>query len=121
MQVVESRLLTPFGLRTLEPGHPDYRPRYEGGPRERDGAYHQGTVWPWLMGAYVDARLHVYGDSEANHRQCRQLLAIFEEELKRGCLGSVAEIYDAEPPQRPAGAAAQAWSVAELLRALNEL
>ncbi|MBI3682536.1 MAG: glycogen debranching enzyme family protein [Acidobacteria bacterium] len=118
VDVVTGKLLTPFGLRTLDPEHPEYRPRYEGGPRERDGAYHQGSVWPWLMGPYISARLQAYGPAGENLQRCRELMDAFAGELRRGCLGTLCEIYDAEPPHRPVGAAAQAWSVAELLRVM---
>lgn len=116
VRMVEGELLTPVGLRTLERGHVEYRGRYEGGPRERDGAYHQGTVWPWLLGPFVDARLAVFGATEENVRFCRSLVQGMLPELERGCLGSIGEIYDGDAPHRPVGAVAQAWSVAELLR-----
>ncbi|MBI4903258.1 MAG: glycogen debranching enzyme N-terminal domain-containing protein [Acidobacteria bacterium] len=121
LRVVEERLVTPFGLRTLEAGHPEYRARYEGGPRERDGAYHQGTVWPWLIGPFLSARLRVYGASEENLEFVKERLLRFGGEMSRGCLGTVAELYHAEAPQTPTGAMAQAWSVAELLRVMAEL
>ncbi len=121
VRVAEQLLLTPYGLRTLDPGHPEYRSRYHGGPLDRDGAYHQGTVWPWLMGPYISARLQAFGHDTENVAACRKLLHGFEEELHRGCLGSINEIFDADPPHRPAGAVAQAWSVAELLRVMPEL
>jgi predicted glycogen debranching enzyme len=121
VSVVKERLLTPYGLRTLEPGHPEYRARYEGTPLERDGAYHQGTVWPWLIGPYISARLHAFGHTPDNLDHCHNLIAGFAHEMERGCLGNLAEIYDAEPPHRPVGAPAQAWSVAELLRVMSVL
>ncbi|MCZ2149410.1 MAG: amylo-alpha-1,6-glucosidase [Bryobacterales bacterium] len=116
LERVEETLLTPAGLRTLAPGEPDYRGRYEGGPRERDGAYHQGTVWPWLLGPFLEARLRVFGSTADNLSFCRRLLQGMEVELQRCCLGSLPEIYDGDAPHRPKGAVAQAWSVAELLR-----
>ncbi|MBL8174048.1 MAG: glycogen debranching enzyme family protein [Bryobacterales bacterium] len=118
---VEAALLTPVGLRTLDPAHPEYQRRYEGNPWQRDGAYHQGTVWPWLLGPFIDARLNAFGPTEDNLRFCRALVAGLMSELDRGCLGSIAEIYDADPPRRPQGAPAQAWSVAELLRISQKL
>jgi predicted glycogen debranching enzyme len=121
LDLITARLATPFGLRTLEREDPEYRGRYQGGPLERDGAYHQGTVWPWLMGPYVSARLHVYGRGEANVRECRRLVEGLAGQLNRKCLGQLAEIYDGDAPQRPVGAVAQAWSVAELLRVLAQL
>ncbi|MCC6364642.1 MAG: glycogen debranching enzyme family protein [Bryobacterales bacterium] len=116
LERVEETLLTPFGLRTLAPDEPDYHGRYEGGPRERDGAYHQGTVWPWLLGPYLEARLRVLGLTADNLSFCNKLLQNMEVELQSYCLGSLAEIYDGDAPHRPKGAVAQAWSVAELLR-----
>ncbi|MBI3694698.1 MAG: glycogen debranching enzyme N-terminal domain-containing protein, partial [Acidobacteria bacterium] len=116
VKTVEQSLLTPVGLRSLAPGEPGYRPRYQGGPWERDGAYHQGTVWPWLLGPFITAYLRAFGRSKKNVVYCRSLALGLEQELYRGCLGTIGEIYDAEAPHRPVGAPAQAWSVAELLR-----
>ncbi len=121
VKTVEQHLLTPVGLRTLAPGEEGYRPRYEGDPWRRDGAYHQGTVWPWLLGAFVAACLNAFGRSKKNLDSCRRLVRGMESELERGCLGSIAEICDADPPHRPAGTAAQAWSVAGLITALAAL
>ncbi len=106
-------LLTPMGLRTLAPEHPDYAGRYEGDPRSRDGAYHQGTVWPWLIGPFVAAHLRVYGDGPL----ARSFLEPFADHLADQCLGTIGEIADGDPPHTPRGAVAQAWSVAEVLRA----
>jgi predicted glycogen debranching enzyme len=114
LEVVKERLLTPFGLRTLAPGSPDYRPKYSGDLRARDAAYHQGTVWPWLIGPFVDAWIKVHrGDRAGAH----SLLAGFEQALGTGCIGTLSEIHDAEEPYTPRGCIAQAWSVAEVLRA----
>ncbi|MBS1829922.1 MAG: glycogen debranching enzyme family protein [Acidobacteria bacterium] len=121
VRVVEAELLTPVGLRTLAPGDGEYRGRYEGGPWQRDGAYHQGTVWPWLMGPYVDARLAALGCTAENVSLCMGLVSRMMGELERQCLGSVAEIYDGDEPRRAVGAPAQAWSVAELLRVRQKL
>jgi glycogen debranching enzyme len=121
VRVVEEELLTPVGLRTLERGHAEYRGRYAGGPWERDGAYHQGTVWPWLLGPFIDARLAAFGAAEENVRFCRSLVQGMWPELERGCLGSIGEIYEGDAPHRPVGAVAQAWSVAELLRVWKKL
>jgi predicted glycogen debranching enzyme len=118
VDAVEAALLTPVGLRTLAPGEPEYRPRYRGGPRERDGAYHQGAVWPWLLGPFVRAWLRVHGRTPANVARCRALLDGLEPHLEEACLGQVSEIFEAEPPFGPAGAPAQAWSVAQLLELL---
>jgi predicted glycogen debranching enzyme len=117
VDAVESRLWTPMGLRSLAPGEPGYAPRYEGGPVERDGAYHQGTVWPWLAGPFVEAWVRVRGDTatareEARHRFFEPLLA----QLQRAGLGHLAEIADAEPPFTPRGCPFQAWSMGELIR-----
>lgn len=109
-------LLTPRGLRTLSPDDPDYVPRYGGDQRTRDLAYHQGTVWPWLLGAYVELALQVGG--AAARPGLRTLLSGFAAELDRAGLGHVSEVYDGEPPHRPGGTIAQAWSTAELLRAI---
>jgi glycogen debranching enzyme len=115
MSIVTERLLTPVGLRTLAPGHPDYKTHYSGDLRSRDAAYHQGTVWAWLIGIYVDAWLKLHPDDGA---AMRQLLEGFEPRLSEACVGSIAEIFDAEPPYVPRGCIAQAWSVAEVLRSL---
>jgi predicted glycogen debranching enzyme len=113
LDVVERRLLTPVGLRSLAPGEPDYKAQYYGDLRARDAAYHQGTVWAWLIGPFIDAWLRVHPDAEA---EARRFLDGFGEVLASACLGSVAEIFDAEPPFMPRGCIAQAWSVAEVLR-----
>ena len=118
VRAVEANLLTPVGLRTLAPGEEEYQPRYQGDVRQRDGAYHQGTVWPWLLGPFVTAYLNAFGRSKKNLSYCRTLCQGLKQELHRGCLGTVGELFDAEPPHRPGGAPAQAWSVAELLRVL---
>jgi predicted glycogen debranching enzyme len=120
IEVVESVLLTPFGLRTLSPSHPDYKPRYGGDASSRDAAYHQGTVWPWLLGAFVTAYLNVHGRSEKNLWYMRELLRPLEEHLSFAGLGSISEVFDAAPPHAPGGCIMQAWSVAELLRCLSE-
>ncbi len=121
VRAVGEHLLTPFGLRTLAPGEPGYQGRYAGGPAERDRAYHQGTVWPWLLGPYIAAYLRAFGRSRKNLAHCRSLVAAFEPELERGCLGTIGELYEGDPPHRPCGAPAQAWSVAAMLEALSAL
>jgi glycogen debranching enzyme len=118
VDAVRERLLTPFGLRSLSPDHPDYRPTYKGNLGERDAAYHQGTVWAWLIGPFLDAWLKVYPDRQPS---ARKLLAGLLDHLDDFGVGSVAEIFDAEAPHRPRGCIAQAWSVAELLRCLVRL
>jgi predicted glycogen debranching enzyme len=120
VQVVEKRLLTPVGLRTLAPDDPQYRPRYEGGVQSRDEAYHQGTVWPFLLGPFVTAWLRVHGGTAGAKRTARGFLDGIERQLGEACIGQVSEIFDADEPHRPRGCFAQAWSVAEPLRALIE-
>ena len=114
LETVRARLLTPVGLRSLAPGHPDYKPRYDGNLRARDAAYHQGTVWAWLIGPFVDAWLRAHPGERA---AARQMLEGFAVHLGEGCVGSISEIADAEAPFHPRGCVAQAWSVAEVLRA----
>ena len=116
LRVVRRDLLTPFGLRTLSPADPQYRGRYEGDPATRDAAYHQGTVWPWLLGPFITAWLNVYGRTDEVRRQVRQWLEPLQDHLEQAGLGQVSEIFDGDPPHHPRGAIAQAWSVAELLR-----
>lgn len=113
LEVVKTRLLTPVGLRSLAPGHPDYKPKYDGDLRARDAAYHQGTVWTWLIGPFLDAWLRIYPEDAAG---ARRLLAGLDSHLSEACIGSISEIFDAEAPYLPRGCAAQAWSVAEVLR-----
>jgi predicted glycogen debranching enzyme len=118
VEAVERHLLTPYGLRTLAPGDPRYRGRYEGDPASRDSAYHQGTVWPWLMGPFISAYLHVRGNAPAAQAQARQWLAELLRYAAEEGLGQVPEVFDGDAPQRAGGCIAQAWSVAELLRAM---
>ncbi len=122
VDAVEARLWTPFGLRSLAPGSPGYAPRYEGGPRERDSAYHQGTAWPWLAGPFVEAWVHVRGGTRAAKLAARErFLPQLEAQLEVAGLGHLCEIADAEAPQRPAGCPFQAWSLGELLRLREEV
>jgi glycogen debranching enzyme len=117
VETVEHRLLTPLGLRSLAPGEPGYVAHYEGPPLVRDGAYHQGTVWPWLMGAFVEAWLRVHCETEAARSEARvRFLAPLEAHLTTAGLGHVSEIADAERRFTPRGCPFQAWSVGELLR-----
>ena len=120
LHLVEEQLLTPVGLRTLSPHDPRYCARYEGGVVERDGAYHQGTVWPFLLGPFVTAWMKAFGQSAAARSKARSFLAGLEAHLHEACLGQVSEIFDAEAPHLPRGCFAQAWSVAEPLRSLIE-
>jgi predicted glycogen debranching enzyme len=113
VRIVEAQLLTPVGLRSLAPGNPAYKAKYFGDLRTRDAAYHQGTVWAWLIGPWVDAWLRVHPDDRAGARRFVLGLA---EHLGEFGVGSIAEIFDAEAPFTPRGCIAQAWSVAEELR-----
>lgn len=114
LETVERELLTPVGLRTLSRSSPLYKPRYDGDLRSRDAAYHQGTVWAWLIGPYIDARLKARPADVAGARACLNGLV---SHLGEACIGSISEIFDAEEPFTPRGCVAQAWSVAEVLRA----
>lgn len=114
LDAVIKNLLTPVGLRSLAPGSKGYHPRYYGDRRHRDAAYHQGTVWPWLIGSLLDAWRRVYPDKKNGH----MFLQGLKEHLKDAGIGTISEIFDAEPPYTPRGCIAQAWSVAELLRAI---
>ncbi len=118
VDVVRERLLTPVGLRSLSRGHPDYKERYDGDLRARDAAYHQGTVWGWLIGPFIDAWLRV---NPGDRQGALTLLEGFRGELGASCIGTISEVFDAEPPFHPRGCAAQAWSVAEVLRCLHGL
>jgi predicted glycogen debranching enzyme len=113
LDVCTEKLLTPVGLRSLAPGSPDYKTKYYGDLRARDAAYHQGTVWGWLIGPYIDAWLRVHPD-ERTH--ARKFLNGLIDHLGEACIGSISEIFDAEKPYTPRGCVAQAWSVAEFLR-----
>ena len=115
MAVVERELLTPRGLRSLSPHHKDYKAKYTGDLRSRDAAYHQGTVWAWLIGPFIDAWLKLHPDDRV---KARRFLDGFFPHLAEACVGSISEIFDADAPFLPRGCIAQAWSVAEVLRAL---
>ncbi|MCE2983858.1 MAG: amylo-alpha-1,6-glucosidase [Parachlamydia sp.] len=113
LHAVEKELLTPVGLRSLSPSHPDYKSRYDGDLRARDAAYHQGTVWGWLIGPFIDAWIRVYPNDREG---ARRFLMTFEAHMNEAGIGSIGEIFDAQEPFIPRGCIAQAWSVAEVLR-----
>lgn len=119
VEVSRKELLTPWGLRTLSPRHLTYRGQYAGDVHRRDHAYHQGTVWPWLLGFHVEAELRAAPPEErsARREELRVRLEAFKPHLREHGLGHVSEVFDGDPPHRPGGCFAQAWSVAELLRA----
>ena len=116
---VRRHLLTPFGLRTLDPRDPRYQGRCDGTQRERDLAYHQGTVWPWLMGAFIDTHVRIFGQTPDSLRTVRGWLAPLRAHVRQAGIGSVSEIFDGDPPHAPRGCFAQAWSVAELFRVVH--
>ncbi|MEE2907490.1 MAG: amylo-alpha-1,6-glucosidase [Planctomycetota bacterium] len=118
LDCIQTHLLTPYGLRTLSPEDPNYRGRYDGDMASRDGAYHNGTVWPWLMGPYCDGLRAIAsnGSSDELDAMIRELLTPLVESMDTGCIGQIAEIYDGDEPHEPHGCPAQAWSVAELAR-----
>jgi len=118
--VIERELLTSIGLRSLAPPDPQYRGRYEGSVVSRDSAYHQGTVWLWLMGPFITAYLKVNGRTESARKRAEQWLSGFRDHLDIAGLGQVSEVADGDAPHRPGGCIAQAWSVAELLRVAVE-
>jgi len=113
LAVVCERLLTPLGLRTLSRDHPDYKSKYFGDLRARDAAYHQGTVWAWLIGPFIDCWLRVHPD---DHTGARKFLDGFASHVDEACIGSISEVFDADPPFTARGCISQAWSVAEVLR-----
>ncbi len=113
VETVERELLTPYGLRSLSPSHPDYRARYDGDLRARDAAYHQGTVWAWLIGPFIDAWLKIHPH---DLKTARDFLQGFAQHIEDAGAGSISEVFDATPPYMPRGCIAQAWSIAEVLR-----
>jgi glycogen debranching enzyme len=118
VNAVERELYTPLGLRSLERHHPSYCPQYLGGVRERDGAYHQGTVWPWLLGAFVEAWVKVRGSTVEAKAQARERFVkpLRDHHLAHAGIGHVSEIADGDAPHVPRGCPFQAWSLGELLR-----
>ena len=120
LERVERDLLTPRGLRSLAKDDPQYRGRYEGGPWNRDTAYHQGTVWSWLLGPFVTGYLRVHAYSAPAQEKAEAWLRRMEEHLREAGLGQISEIFDGDAPHTSRGCIAQAWSVGEILRALVE-
>lgn len=118
---VEKELLTPVGLRSLSPDDPTYCPTYIGSPFDRDSAYHQGTVWGWLIGPFVDAYRKVHGESVETETRVKQILSGFETHLAEAGLRQISEIFDGDSPHHPRGCFAQAWSVAEVLRVCKDV
>ena len=118
LEIIRNKLYTPFGLRSLAPDDPEYRPLYGGSPYDRDSAYHQGTVWGWLLGPFLTALVRIKG--AAGKKEARKLLNEMKPHLEDGGIGTVSEIFDGDPPHEPHGCIAQAWSVAEILRAYVE-
>ena len=118
LEVCEEQLLTPYGLRTLSPDDPRYQRRLIGDQRERDGAYHQGTAWAWLLGPYITALVRIRGDR--GRAEARTLIENIRRHLGEAGIGSISEVFDGDPPHTPRGCIAQAWSVAEVLRAYVE-
>jgi glycogen debranching enzyme len=115
---VEEHLYTPVGLRSLSPHDQNYYGVYQGDWRRRDASYHQGTVWSWLLGPYVDVMMRVSGDHA--HRLSQTVIYNFAYHLEESCIGSVSEIFDGDAPHHPRGCIAQAWGVAEVLRVIEE-
>jgi glycogen debranching enzyme len=118
LEKVRQELLTPRGLRTLSPKDANYKHKYEGDAHHCDLAYHQGTVWVWPLQFFVDGYWNVYGPSQLNF--IKKIYDGFEQTISEYCIGTIAEIYDGDPPHRPKGAISQAWSVASLLR-INQI
>ena len=116
VEVVEWELLTPYGLRTLSQKDPNYRGLFGGDPQSRDGAYHQGTVWPWLLGPFLTAYVKVHGHSSEARQRADQFLDALRGHLWQAGLGQISEVFQGDAPHRPGGCIAQAWSVAEILR-----
>jgi len=116
LKIVEEKLYTPVGLRSLSPDDERYIPFYGGDQYKRDSSYHQGTVWSWLLGPYVDALMKI----KSQKSKVKKIVGDFSYHLTEGCIGTVSEIFDAEAPHYPRGCAAQAWGVAEVLRVIKD-
>ena len=119
LETIENELLTPRGLRTLSPKNPNYKGIYLGNQEERDSAYHQGTVWPWLLGHFCEGYLKIHKESGLS--KVKSLINGFEDEMNKEGIGSISEIYDGDPPHHGKGAISQAWSVSEILRIMKKL
>jgi predicted glycogen debranching enzyme len=120
VNIVDANLLTPVGLRSLSPADPSYVPHYHGSPFDRDSGYHQGTVWGWLIGPFIDAYRKVHPDNRTTQKSVANILKKFESHLTSSMVGQVSEIFYGDPPHTPRGCPAQAWSVAELLRVSSQ-
>jgi glycogen debranching enzyme len=121
LNAIRKELLTPVGLRTLSPRDPAYQARYQGDQPSRDRAYHQGTAWPWLLGLYAEAVVHIEGEESAR-RELEPVLGRLQTHFRtEACIGQISEVFDGDAPHRCGGAPAQAWSVAELFRAARLL
>jgi predicted glycogen debranching enzyme len=121
VRIVEESLLTPAGLRTLEPLDPRYRSHFDGDMNSRDSAYHQGTVWPWLIGPFVSAYLYAFDNSEDAKTHCRSIMNSILKLTNTYCMGTIGEVFDGEPPHKPGGCPAQLWSIAQTILALQRL
>ena len=121
VESVRQKLLTPAGLRTLDPADPRYCPHFEGDMSSRDRSYHQGTVWPWLIGPFISAYLYAFHDEPTARSTCRTFLDPILQLASKHCLGTIGEVFDADPPHNPGGCPAQLWSVAQVLLALHLL
>jgi glycogen debranching enzyme len=118
VDAVQKNLLTPYGLRTLNTQDSDYKGKYTGPQQQRDKAYHQGTVWPYLIGPFVEAYLKVNGDNRKTKKEAAEFIKPLLHHLSEdACLGQICEVFDGDAPHKPGGCIAQAWSVAELIRA----
>jgi glycogen debranching enzyme len=117
LDIIRTKLLTPTGLRSLSPDDPKYKGNYGGNPLKRDSAYHQGTVWSWLLGPYLEAGMKFSG--EKFRPEAMAILEGFSNHINEGCIGSISEIFDGDAPYLPRGCVAQAWSVAEMLRIIK--
>ena len=117
INIIKQKLLTPKGLRTLSPSHPDYKGIYKGNQEERDNAYHQGTVWVWQLSHYVEANFKLLGKSFS--KEAEKIVANFEEDMTDYGICSISEVYDGNPPHSPGGSTSQAWSVSEILRIIE--